>query len=86
MFHMPSFILSLQWKQFCNYLTNRPSLWKDIKQSFISDATLKCMLCSNLSLHNCILQQLVPFRFMQLSVKLLKKYFRITLTKTDYFG
>jgi len=44
MLHMPSFILSLPWKFFCNYLTDRPSLWKDIVRSFISDATLKCVL------------------------------------------
>jgi len=43
MLHMPSFILSLQWKHFCNYLIDRPSLWKDIEQSFISDATLECV-------------------------------------------
>jgi len=73
MLHMPSFILSLQWKHFCNYLTDRPSLWKDIEQSFISDATLKCVLCSNLSLHNRILQQLNPFHFMQLSVQAVRK-------------
>jgi len=63
MLRMSSFILSFQWKHFCNYLTDRPFLWKDIEQSFISDATLKCVLCSNLSLHNRIIATTDPISF-----------------------
>jgi len=64
----------------------RPSLWKDIEQSFISDATLECVLCSNLSLHKRILQQMIPFRFMQLSVQTVRKILPYNANETECFG